>query len=61
LGTLPQSVNVGWVWRAAEAALDKPSPDVGVRETQEPHSLTETFFKEPACRALRFGAITQLS
>ena len=33
----------GGVWRATEAALNKPSPDVGVRETQEPHSLTETF------------------
>ena len=24
----------------------KPSPDVGARETHQPHSLTETFFKE---------------
>ena len=30
----------------------KPSPDVGVRETHQPHSLTETFFR---LRALRFG------
>ena len=39
-----ESVNVGWVWRATGAALNKPSPDVGVRETQRPHSLTETLF-----------------
>jgi hypothetical protein len=38
-----QSVYVGCVWRATEAALNKPSPDVDARETQQPHSLIETF------------------
>ena len=30
-GLCRQSVNVGWVWRATGAALNKPSPDVGGR------------------------------
>jgi len=33
-GLCRQSVYVGCVWRATEAALNKPSPDVDARETQ---------------------------
>jgi len=42
-GLCRQSVYVGCAWCATEAALNKASPDVGVRETHKPHSLTETF------------------
>jgi len=35
----------------------KPSPDVGVRETHQPHSLTETFSNNPAQVRLRDDAI----
>ena len=42
-GLCRQSVYVGCARCATEAALNKASPDVGVRETHKPHSLTETF------------------
>ena len=54
------SVNVGSVGSPLPRAGALDFPDVGVRETQEPHSLTETF-KDPPPRVALRRATSQLN